>query len=137
MKRILAVAFTLLVLTGCLGQKGLVGSEYQLVSGSKFLNIIIGFRDGGKFYSNSINVITGVYQVQGDKLTLAVQKRTHLAAQEAFSSEYMGIEKKYVSMLPKVSSYKIEGKKLTLFAYDGRSLTFERVGNAGSNQVGK
>lgn len=137
MKRILAVAFTLLVLTGCLGQKGLVGSEYQVVSGTKFLNIIIGFRDNGKFYSNSINALEGVYQVQGDKLTLAVQKRTHLAAQEAFSSEYMGIEKKYISMLPKISSYKIEGKKLTLYSYDGRNLTFERVGNAGTNRVGK
>lgn len=135
MKKILAVAFAFLVLTGCLGPKGLVGSEYQMVSGNNALNILIGFRDDGIFYSNSINAVEGNYQVQGDKLTLAIQKRTHLAAQEAFSSEYMTMERKYMSMLPKISSYKLDGKHLTLYSYDGRKVEFERIGNASVNMV--
>lgn len=135
MKKILAVAFAFLVLTGCLGPKGLVGSEYQMVSGNEFLSIIIGFKTDGMFYSNSINAIEGNYQVQGDKLTLAIKKKTNLTDQSGYSGSFMAVERRYTAMLPKISRYKLEGKHLTLYTYDGRSFQFERIGNASSNKV--
>lgn len=135
MKKILAVAFTFLVLTGCLGPKGLVGSEYQMVSGNGFLNVIIGFRSDGIFYSNSINAIEGNYQVNGDKLALAITKKTNLTDQSNYSGSFTAMERRYVSMLPKINSFKLDGKHLTLNTYDGRSFEFERIGRATANTV--
>ncbi len=127
MKKFLAVAFTLLFLTGCFESQGLVGSEYTLVYNSEqFYPISVGFRKDESFYSNTINKIQGIYNINGDKLTMQVTDKTNLVP----DIQFVAIENNFLRTLPKVVSYNLTEDGMQLRTYDNQVLTFRRIGRA-------
>lgn len=127
MKKILAVAFAFLFLSGCFEPQGLVGNEYQMVySNDQFFPISIGFRRDESFYSNTINNIEGIYNINGNKITMQVTNKTNLVP----DIQFVGIEENYIRSLPKVTGYQLTTDGMQLMTYDNQVLTFRRIGRA-------
>lgn len=126
MKKFLAVAFSFLFLSGCFGSDNIVGSEYELNQDNELFPIIIGFNEDGKFYSNAINGVTGIYQINNDGITLNINSKTNVVPHQ----DYVVIENTYFNDLRKVNKFRTTSSSLSLYTYDGKTLNFSRTGRA-------
>ena len=127
MKKILSLLLTVFCLSGCFGPKGLVGSEYVMIyDNADFYPISIGFRDDNTFYSNTVNKIEGIYNLNNNQLTMQVNDKTNVVPDISF----VGIEDNWQRTLPKISSYSLTDNGIQLITYDNQVYDFTYAGRA-------
>lgn len=79
MRKLITALCAILFLTGCFASNELSGKEYSLIhGGEQFYPIYLGFSGNEEFYIKSVNDIKGVYNVDGDKLTMTVIENTKI-----------------------------------------------------------
>lgn len=126
MKKILAVAVSFFLLSGCFAPDSIVGSEYKLKQDNELFEIVIGFNKDGTYYSNAINSQKGVYQIIEDNLTLSANNKTNIVPHQ----DYVSIERNFFSNMKKVKNFKLNGNNLNLYTYDNQVLQFDRIGRS-------
>lgn len=127
MRKIMAVFLALLCLTGCLASNELSGKEYAMIHGSEqFYPIYLGFKNNDTFYIKSINDIKGVYNIDGEKLTMTVTENTKLTPDIQFA----GIENVFLNALVRVKGFVATTDGLQLVTIDNRIFDFRYVGAA-------
>jgi heat shock protein HslJ len=129
-KLIAATAFVLLslILTACGGPDPLDGTSWVLVSlddTSPLLgtSITLSFADGEINGSGGCNSYSGLYQVQGDRISFGETVITLQACMEP--AGVMDQESAYLALLGGVERYVLEDWDLMLVAQDGKALRFE------------
>ena len=103
-------------------EESFVGKEYTLQNTPEQVEITLGF-DGAesRFYGNAaVNNYFGTYTLDAQKLTFGPAGATMMAGPEPL----MDAEREYLQFLPTVTTYKLEGKELTLQSKDGKELKF-------------
>lgn len=127
MRKITAVFFAILFLSGCLASNELSGKEYAMIHGSEqFYPIYLGFKNNDSFYIKSINDIKGVYNIDGEKLTMTVTENTKLTPDIQFAA----IENGFLNALVRVKGFNVTADGLQLITIDNRTFDFRYVGAA-------
>lgn len=118
----------MIMLVSCTAQTAdsFVGKEYKLQNAPDNAEITIGFdaKENRFFGVAAINNYFGSYMLNADKLTLEPAGSTMMAGPE----ELMKAEQDYLQFLPTVTTYKLDGKKLTIIGSAGKELVFEETG---------
>lgn len=127
MKKFLSVFLCILIMSGC-GAKAesFKGKEYKLRNAENNAEIILGFgADGNRFFGKVVNNYFGTYAVEKDNISFGPAGATMMMGPEAL----MDAESNYLQMLPAITSFSLDGKKLVLKTADGKELVFEEIGN--------
>lgn len=127
MRKITAIFFVILFLSGCFASNELSGKEYAMIhNGEQFYPIYLGFKNNDSFYVKSINDIKGVYNVDGEKLTMTVTENTKLTPDIQFAA----IENDFVNALVRMKGFNVSADGLQLMTIDNRTFDFRYVGDA-------
>jgi heat shock protein HslJ len=109
--------------------KPLEGTAWQLAADSPLgvalagVGVTARFEDGAVSGNSGCNTYNGPYEVDGQDLTIGPDLAT---TEMACPAPQMAVERAYLTRLPKVASYAIDGDTLTLADEDGKTLlTFE------------
>ena len=124
MKKIVYVLSLLFAISACGGDNTTFeNNAYQLRNAKNGAEITLGFdgKDKRFFGRSAINRYFGTYKTEGNKLTFGRAGTTMMAGPQ----EMMQAESNYLAALPKVNSFKLDGKKLILKTSDGKELIYE------------
>lgn len=100
----------------------LKGRKFKLVSAYPEMNITIEFDENKVYGFSAINNYFSEYLTDGDIFSVKSIATTKKTA----SKEYREAESKYLNMLRDATSYKLNGKKLTIYTLlSGENLVFE------------
>ena len=116
----------LLLLTACKQEISVRGREYTLMTESG-LTITLGFdAHTNRYFGKAVNRYYGKYQTSRDKIMFS----SPASGMKMGPEEYMLDEEKYFDELPKIKSYQVTDKDLTLILADGSTLYFLEKQNA-------
>lgn len=132
MKKILVMFMALFMLAACSKDSdSFKGKMYKLTSAPTNMEITIGFDDNNnRFFGKALNNYFGTYTIEGTDMVFGAIATTMMAGPE----EMMSAESNYLGFLPNVSSFKLDGKKLSLIAGSGDELVFEETGKVPAPQ---
>ena len=100
----------------------LKGKKFKLISMYPDMNITIEFDEKKIFGLSAINNYSSEYLIDGDIFSI----KSILTTKKTASKEYRDAENKYLNMLRDATSYKLEGKRLTIYTLlSNESLVFE------------
>ncbi len=126
MNKLLAVAFTLMLVAACSKEPASInGKEYKLVNTPDNAVVTIAFEETGDKFSGQapVNRYFGSYVIEGEAFTFGPAGSTMMAGPE----NLMKAEYEYLQFLPTVKTYKVDGKKLTLSNEAQEELIFEEI----------
>lgn len=127
MRKLITALCAILFLTGCFASNELSGKEYSLIHrGEQFYPIYLGFSGNEEFYIKSVNDIKGVYNIDGDKLTMTVIENTKIMPDIQFA----GTENELLNALVRMKTYKVTEDGLSLTTLDNRTFNFRYIGDA-------
>lgn len=127
MKKLLTLIFAALMFTACTkGTDTFVGKEYKLTNAENNADITLGFmqKDNRFFGKAAVNRYFGTYKLEGESLSFSPAGSTMMMGPR----DQMEAEQHYLKAISNVTSYKLDGKKLTIKNADGQSLVFEEIG---------
>lgn len=100
----------------------LKGKKFKLISIYPDMNITIEFDEKKIFGFSAINNYSSEYLIDGDIFSV----KSILTTKKTASKEYRDAENKYLNMLRDATSYKLKGKRLTIYTLlSNESLVFE------------
>lgn len=100
----------------------LKGKKFKLISMYPDMNITIEFDEKKIFGFSAINNYSSEYLIDGDIFSI----KSILTTKKTASKEYRDAENKYLNMLRDATSYKLKGKRLTIYTLlSNESLVFE------------
>lgn len=125
MKKILSVMAALLITACAAKENSFKGKEYKMNDAANKAEITLAFdAKENRFFGKVINNYFGKYELDGNNIKFGPAGATMMAGPE----NLMKAESQYLMTLPKVNSFVLEDKSLTLKTTDGQSLVFEEVG---------
>ena len=126
MKKLLSLALaSFVMLTGCFkSSETLVGKEYKLSGTEQNITIAFSAQDGRYFGQSAVNRYFGTYKIEDNKLVLSPAASTMMAGPQ----EAMKAEQEYLQNLAKVSTFRLNGKKLILNLGENQDLIFDEIG---------
>lgn len=137
MKKLLSLFLVFLALGACQKEAETPGTfvdkEYILRNVPENIHITLGFEGkSNRFFGKSaVNRYFGMYTLNGNDLTFSPAGSTMMMGPQ----EQMEAEQKYLAQLPKVKSFKLDGKKLTLYTSDDQELVYEEMIDLDSENV--
>ncbi len=116
----------LLVVTACSSQpESFKGKDYKMVDAMNGADITLAFSNkDNRFFGKVVNRYFGSYTTEGDKIEFGPAGATMMMGPQPL----MEAEQNYLSSLPQVKTFALDGKKLTLKMADGKELVFEETG---------
>lgn len=124
MKKLLSLFLALFMVSGCFdsSENTFKGKLYKYTSSPENMAITLGFdAQEPRFYGKALNNYMGSYKQEGEEIIFSQVATTMMAGPQ----EMMQAESDYLAALPKVNSFKLDGKKLILKTSDGKELIYE------------
>jgi heat shock protein HslJ len=125
MKRFFKLLLCLGLLSGCADNTDRLAGKNFVMNNDAPIEITLEFSADGRYSGQVVNRYFGTYKTDGDKLEFAVGGATMMMG----SAEEMNAESAYFSLLPRIRSFNLQGKKLTMQTADGQKLEFEQQEN--------
>ena len=130
MKKLLSL-FAVLGLFACAGKQVSLDGEYVMLNAPEDAEITIGF-EGERFFGKAaVNNYFGSFTKTDKTIKFGPAGSTMMMGPQ----EQMEAEQKYLAQLPKVKSFKLDGKKLTLYTSDDQELVYEELIDLDSENV--
>ncbi len=121
MKKMLQMMVLMVALSACVKKDAVLGENYLLAGSQYKVPITIGFNvKEGKYHGAVVNRYFGNYTVEGDKITLLPGGATMMMG----PPDAMDAEREFFEVLPKIVSYKIDGKNLILITDEDEEFIF-------------
>ena len=101
----------LVLLTGCKDKELTpVGQTYRLIQADQPIEITLTFDKDGRFYGKAVNNYFGIYQINGQEITLNLQGQTMMAA----PTSHMEFESNYLKSLRSIKNFELNEDVLIL-----------------------
>ena len=128
MKKILAFFSLIFLLGACSAESsqeaGFIGKNYQMQNAWNNAQITLGFdASEPRFFGSVVNNYFGFYKLNGNKLSFEDAGVTLMMG----PAEEMEAERLYLELLPKISTYRMDGTDLILLTADGAEYRFKEV----------
>ena len=126
MRKILSFMFAVILLSACSSDDAsLKGKEYKMKDAVNNAEITLGFdANENRYFGRVINNYFGQYTIEGETIKFGPAGATMMAGPQ----NLMEAESQYLTTLPNVNSFVLDGKVLTLKTSDGKELVFEEIG---------
>lgn len=128
MKKLLSFMFAVLLMAGCSAESdgSFKGKTYKLTYAENGADITLGFSPTeNKYHGRIVNNYFGAYTLEGDNIKFGPAGATMMMGPQ----KLMAAEHNYFQTLPKVKTFKVHGKRLTLVTENGEKLVFEEIEN--------
>ncbi len=103
------------------------GKEYKMQDAANNAEITLGFDEAeNNYHGQIVNNYFGQYEVDGNNIKFGPAGATMMAGPE----NLMKAESQYLLTLPTITSFTLDGKKLTFKTAEGKELVFEEVETA-------
>ena len=128
MKKILAFFSLIFLLGACSAGSSqeavFIGKNYQMQNAWNNAQITLGFdASEPRFFGSVVNNYFGFYKLNGNKLSFEDAGVTLMMG----PAEEMEAERLYLELLPKISTYRMDGTDLILLTADGAEYRFKEV----------
>lgn len=126
MKKLLSIMFAALLMGACSAESDSTfkGKDYKLTYAENGADIILGFSaNEDRYHGRVVNNYFGMYTVDGDNIKFGPAGSTMMMGPQ----KLMEAEQNYFRTLPQVRTFKVHGKKLTLYTENGEKLVFEET----------
>lgn len=126
MKKFLGVMGMAVIMAACTAQgDSFKGKDYKMQNALNDAEITLGFSaKSDRFFGGVVNRYFGTYKVDGDKIEFSPAGTTMMMGPEPL----MEAEQAYLSSLPQIKTFSLDGKKLILKAADGKEYVFDETG---------
>ena len=126
MRKLFSILTVLLIVAGCSSQPEptFKGKLYQLREAQNNAVITLGFAaDEPRFYGKVVNNFFGSYTFDGAAITFGPAGATMMMGPEPL----MEAEQNFLGILPRIKSFKMDGKNLILITDNGQELVFDEI----------
>lgn len=128
MKKLCSIMFAILLMVGCSASSdgSFKGKNYKLTYAENGADITLGFSPTeNKYHGRVVNNYFGMYTIDGNSIKFGPTGSTMMMGPQ----KLMQAEQNYFQTLPKIKTFKVHGKKLTLTTDNGEKLVFEEIEN--------
>ncbi len=126
MKKFLGVIGMAMLMAACSAQGDTIqGKDYKMQNAMNDAEISLGFSaKSNRFFGGVVNRYFGTYKIDGNNIELSPAGSTMMMGPQPL----MEAEQAYLSSLPQIKTFSLEGKKLILMFADCKEYIFDETG---------